>query len=64
MVAEAEKRHAGQYTCKAVDGDKSISSKINLDVVGKLKISWRFNWFLSFYKLVMYLFSLIFFAIL
>ncbi|XP_075987626.1 tyrosine-protein kinase-like otk [Anticarsia gemmatalis] len=33
MVAEAERRHSGQYTCKAVDGDKSITAKINLDVV-------------------------------
>lgn len=33
MVADAERRHSGQYTCKAVDGDKSITSKIHLDVV-------------------------------
>lgn len=33
MVAEAERKHAGQYTCKAIDGDKSITSKISLDVV-------------------------------
>ncbi|KAJ8707969.1 hypothetical protein PYW08_010335 [Mythimna loreyi] len=33
MVADADKRHAGQYTCKAVDGERSITSKITLDVV-------------------------------
>ncbi|XP_026743356.1 tyrosine-protein kinase-like otk [Trichoplusia ni] len=33
MVADAERRHSGQYTCKAVDGEKTITSKINLDVV-------------------------------
>ncbi|XP_022828791.1 tyrosine-protein kinase-like otk isoform X2 [Spodoptera litura] len=33
MVADAERRHSGQYTCKAVDGDRSITAKINLDVV-------------------------------
>ncbi|CAD0206148.1 unnamed protein product [Chrysodeixis includens] len=33
MVTDAERRHSGQYTCKAVDGEKAITSKINLDVV-------------------------------
>ncbi|CAH0403657.1 unnamed protein product [Chilo suppressalis] len=33
VVAEAARRHAGQYTCKAVDGEDTITSKINLDVV-------------------------------
>lgn len=33
MVADAERRHSGQYTCKAVDGEQSITAKISLDVV-------------------------------
>ncbi|CAH0697723.1 unnamed protein product [Spodoptera exigua] len=33
MVADAERRHSGQYTCKAVDGERSITAKISLDVV-------------------------------
>ncbi|KAJ0170458.1 hypothetical protein K1T71_013829 [Dendrolimus kikuchii] len=33
MVTDADRRHAGQYTCKAVDGDKSITAKISLDIV-------------------------------
>ncbi|XP_028027678.1 tyrosine-protein kinase-like otk [Bombyx mandarina] len=39
MVSEASKRHAGLYTCKAVDGDKKIESKITLDVVVSPRIT-------------------------
>lgn len=34
MVVDAQRRHSGNYTCKATDGEKSITSKITLDVVG------------------------------
>ncbi|CAB3232647.1 unnamed protein product [Arctia plantaginis] len=33
MVTDAQRRHSGQYTCKATDGEKSITSNITLDVV-------------------------------
>ncbi|CAK1595129.1 unnamed protein product [Parnassius mnemosyne] len=33
MVTEAARRHSGQYTCRATDGDSSITAKITLDVV-------------------------------
>ncbi|XP_072933956.1 tyrosine-protein kinase-like otk [Epargyreus clarus] len=33
LVTEADRRHSGQYTCKATDGDHSITAKINLDIV-------------------------------
>ncbi|XP_045507783.1 tyrosine-protein kinase-like otk [Colias croceus] len=33
LIAEAKREHAGQYTCKAVDGEKSIVAKISVDVV-------------------------------
>ncbi|CAK1549369.1 unnamed protein product [Leptosia nina] len=33
LIAEAKREHAGLYTCKATDGDKSITAKITLDIV-------------------------------
>ncbi|KAL4718176.1 hypothetical protein ACJJTC_011510, partial [Scirpophaga incertulas] len=33
VIAEAARRHAGQYTCRAVDGNSTIASKITLDIV-------------------------------
>ncbi|XP_045532764.1 tyrosine-protein kinase-like otk isoform X3 [Pieris brassicae] len=33
LITEAKREHAGQYTCKATDGDKSITAKITVDVV-------------------------------
>ncbi|XP_028172308.1 tyrosine-protein kinase-like otk, partial [Ostrinia furnacalis] len=33
VVVDASRRHAGKYTCKAVDGDHSIASDITLDIV-------------------------------
>ncbi|XP_034837621.1 tyrosine-protein kinase-like otk isoform X1 [Maniola hyperantus] len=33
MVAEAKKHHAGNYTCRATDGDHVIRANITLDVV-------------------------------
>ncbi|XP_013145411.1 PREDICTED: tyrosine-protein kinase-like otk [Papilio polytes] len=33
LVTDASRRHTGQYTCRATDGDNSITAKITLDVV-------------------------------
>ncbi|XP_052747912.1 tyrosine-protein kinase-like otk isoform X2 [Galleria mellonella] len=33
LVTEAARRHAGRYTCRAVDGNDTITAKINLDIV-------------------------------
>ncbi|XP_013178668.1 PREDICTED: tyrosine-protein kinase-like otk [Papilio xuthus] len=33
LVTDASRRHSGQYTCRATDGDHSITAKITLDVV-------------------------------
>ncbi|XP_063390142.1 tyrosine-protein kinase-like otk [Cydia fagiglandana] len=33
-VASAEKRHVGNYTCRATDGNHTITAEIHLDVVG------------------------------
>ncbi|KAG6465784.1 hypothetical protein O3G_MSEX015387, partial [Manduca sexta] len=33
MVTEASRRHAGLYTCKAIDGEHTITANITLDIV-------------------------------
>ncbi|XP_050675418.1 tyrosine-protein kinase-like otk [Leptidea sinapis] len=33
LIAEAKRDHAGQYTCRATEGETTISAKITLDVV-------------------------------